>query len=57
MMTCPGNPVANGYTPQAYRPLTAEEASEQADQLTNELQRIARERAWVRQFGGSVRYT
>lgn len=52
MMTCPGNPIANGYPPLVTRPYTPTEAREAADQLTEELKRIARDRAWARQFGG-----
>lgn len=55
--TIPGNPVANGYSVLETRPYTEREAREAADQLTRELERIARDRAWVRQFGGRVRYT
>lgn len=57
MMTCPGNPISNGYKLQAYRPYTPKEAQEAQEQLNEECKRIARERAWVRQFGGYVRYT
>ncbi len=60
MMTIPGNPWSNGHidAPKSpWRSLTPEEAQETWDQQTKECERIARERAWVRQFGGYVRYT